>query len=105
MILDSRDHSFGSPVNVSIDGNSFNIFVENQVGIRSWVQEGFLEFLVSHGRELVDAHLVCLGGVLVMFLDDFEILFEDESSEGIFFMGKGLSKLLFPDKIVIFLSF
>ena len=85
----------GNPVNVSNDGINcglLTVLYFSNLG----VEVGSFELGVVEGTELVQSHLVGLGGVGVVLLDDLEILKEDESSVGVFFIGVDDVELLLP---------
>jgi hypothetical protein len=86
----------GGPVDVS---NDFNVlFFLGAGGLFGGddieVPEG--EFFGGVDGELVDAHLVGLGGIGVVFLDLEDVLLEDESAVGFLLGGPGDTELAFP---------
>jgi len=83
-----RDLSLGGPVNItnSVEGLDFFDDGFGKSGFsHHGGQVGAGEFFLSIDGELVDSHFVGLAGISVVFLDDSDILFEDESSEGFLF--------------------
>ena len=65
LVLDGRDHFFGSPVDVFVGSSRrhLDVPVVAQVRIATRTEVTNAEFLVSHGTELVDSHLVGLRGI------------------------------------------
>ena len=87
MILNGSDLACGGPVNSADD---FVLVVSLGVSDHGHGgKESFSEFFIGVDGELIDSHFVGLGVISVVLVDGEEVLFEDESSVGLFFGSEG----------------
>ena len=105
LVLDGRDSSFGGPVNISDDF----VFVISLRESNEWHggKESGGELFSGEDGELIDTHLVGLGGIGVVLVDEDEVLLEDESSVSFFFgspVGSVLSLPFFEGVKLVLLS-
>lgn len=93
LIFNFCNTSFDSPINLRVWVESLiNCFFTVGFGVKIGVEE----FLFGHGCELVDTHFVGLGWVSIVFVNDVNIFFEDDSSVFLFSLSQVSSKFSFP---------
>ena len=90
------------PINVS-DNCVSVVSLVGEVLVLSVDEMNGLEFSISDGGELVDTHLVGLGGICVVLFDNFQVLQVDQSPEGFFLNCPLEAELLFVLEEVVLL--